>query len=95
MNDFTRHDFLSAPPLEDGNDPDPQESAEWHEAFAALLATQGPVRARQMLDALARQARAARIGWQPELATPYLNTIAVDEQPVFPRNHDPDEHSQR
>ena len=84
MNDFTRHDFLSAPPLQDGNDPDPQESAEWHEAFAALLATQGPARARQMLDALARQARAARIGWQPELATPYLNTIAVDEQPVFP-----------
>jgi len=84
MNDFTRHDFLNTLPPQDGIDPDPQESAEWHEAFATLLATQGPARARQMLDALARQARAARIGWQPELATPYLNTIAVDEQPVFP-----------
>ena len=29
-------------------------------------------------------ARQQRIGWQPELCTPYQNTIAVDEQPVFP-----------
>ncbi|RYF77271.1 MAG: alpha-ketoglutarate dehydrogenase, partial [Comamonadaceae bacterium] len=25
-----------------------------------------------------------RLGWQPELATPYANTIGVDQQPVFP-----------
>ena len=37
-----------------------------------------------MLGELARLARTQRIGWQPELSTPYLNTIAVDEQPVFP-----------
>ena len=37
-----------------------------------------------MLDELARLARAQRIGWQPELATPYVNTIAVEAQPVFP-----------
>ena len=65
-------------------DPDPQETAEWLEAFEALVATQGPTRARQMLDALSRSARTQRIGWQPELCTPYVNTIAVDEQPVFP-----------
>ena len=65
-------------------DPDPQETAEWLEAFEALVASQGPSRARQMLDALSRTARAHRIGWQPELCTPYVNTIAVDEQPVFP-----------
>ncbi len=65
-------------------DPDPQETAEWLEAFEALVTSQGPTRARQMLDALSRSARTQRIGWQPELCTPYVNTIAVDEQPVFP-----------
>ena len=65
-------------------DADPQETAEWRDAFLALLTAQGPARARFMLDELAGQARIARVGWQPELATPYVNTIAVDRQPVFP-----------
>ncbi|MEO6973190.1 MAG: pyruvate dehydrogenase (acetyl-transferring), homodimeric type, partial [Rhodoferax sp.] len=65
-------------------DPDPEETAEWREAFLALVASQGTARARQMLDDLARLARAGRIAWQPELSTPYFNTIAVDAQPVFP-----------
>ena len=66
------------------HDADPQETSEWRDAFAALVAAQGPARARFVLDALARQARSQRVGWQPELCTPYQNTIAVDEQPVFP-----------
>ncbi|MGO4392662.1 pyruvate dehydrogenase (acetyl-transferring), homodimeric type [Variovorax sp. M-6] len=66
------------------HDPDPVETAEWREAFVALAEAHGPERARWMLDELARLARARRIGWQPELATPYVNTIAVDDQPVFP-----------
>ena len=65
-------------------DPDPQETQEWREAFEALAAAQGPARARQLLDELSRVARTQRIGWQPELCTPYQNTMAVDEQPVFP-----------
>ncbi|OYY51338.1 MAG: pyruvate dehydrogenase (acetyl-transferring), homodimeric type, partial [Polaromonas sp. 39-63-203] len=65
-------------------DPDPQETQEWREAFEALVATQGPARARQLLNELSRVARTRRIGWQPELCTPYQNTIAVDAQPVFP-----------
>jgi hypothetical protein len=65
-------------------DPDPAETAEWRDAFLALAQTQGPQRARQMLVELARLARQQRIGWQPELATPYVNTIAVEDQPPFP-----------
>ncbi|TAG32376.1 MAG: pyruvate dehydrogenase (acetyl-transferring), homodimeric type, partial [Polaromonas sp.] len=82
MNDTPPHHLLVA----DLSlvDPDPQETAEWREAFEALRASQGPARARHMLEALSRLARVHRIGWQPELCTPYLNTIAVDEQPVFP-----------
>jgi pyruvate dehydrogenase E1 component len=68
----------------DTPDSDPQETAEWQDAFAALLQAQGPQRAQFVLNALARQARTQRVGWQPELATPYINTIGVDEQPVFP-----------
>ena len=65
-------------------DLDPQETAEWRDAFSALVASQGPERARFVLDELARQARTHRVGWQPELCTPYVNTIGVDQQPVFP-----------
>ena len=65
-------------------DPDPVETTEWRSAFTALAEAHGPERARFMLDELARLARAQRIGWQPELSTPYVNTIAVDAQPPFP-----------
>jgi pyruvate dehydrogenase E1 component len=85
MNDLTHTALLAASAATTAQtDPDPQETAEWREAFSALVSTQGSARARQMLGELARQARVQRIGWQPELATPYLNSIDVDEQPVFP-----------
>ncbi len=70
--------------MEMNPDPDPQETAEWHEAFDALIERNGPVRARQILDSLADVARRRRIGWRPALATPYFNTIAVEDQPTYP-----------
>ncbi len=66
------------------HDPDPAETAEWRDAVLALAQSQGPQRAKQMLTELARLARQQRIGWQPELATPYVNTIAAQDQPPFP-----------
>jgi len=77
---------MNAPyePLLHPQDLDPEETAEWREALLALIGTQGPARARQILDELAVVARQQRTGWQPELNTPYMNTIAVDEQPDFP-----------
>jgi pyruvate dehydrogenase E1 component len=65
-------------------DADPRETQEWREAFEALIASQGPERARFVLDELARLARARQLGWQPALNTPALNTIAAQDQPVFP-----------
>ncbi|WP_338847300.1 alpha-ketoglutarate dehydrogenase [Massilia sp. W12] len=65
-------------------DPDPQESAEWREAFASLLASAGPARARQILDMLAAQAHAARLDWQAARNTPYCNTVAAEQQAPFP-----------
>ncbi|MES2509444.1 MAG: alpha-ketoglutarate dehydrogenase [Pseudomonadota bacterium] len=87
MNDTTPLHLLHAAEASstmNQHDPDPQETAEWREAFEALVATQGPARARQMLDELSRVARAQRTGWQPDLSTPYVNSIHVNEQPVFP-----------
>ncbi len=60
------------------------ESAEWREGFLSLLEASGPQRAAQILAELALLAGAKRVPWRPELNTPYVNTIAVDEQPVFP-----------
>jgi pyruvate dehydrogenase E1 component len=65
-------------------DTDPQETAEWREALGALIASAGPERARFLLDTLAAEAQAAGVQWRPELTTPYVNTVRVDEQPPFP-----------
>jgi len=64
-------------------DQDPQETAEWRDALATLIQTQGPERARFMLDELVRLSAQQRVGWKPSLATPYVNTIDVRDQPVF------------
>ena len=44
----------------------------------------GPQRVREIMEALAAQARDPKIGWRPALGTPYVNTIAADRQPPFP-----------
>ncbi len=66
------------------NDLDPTETAEWRDAFISLVAQHGQERARFVLDSLVRLAHSTQVGWQPELVTPYVNTIAVDAQPPFP-----------
>jgi pyruvate dehydrogenase E1 component len=76
------HHLLQA--TEASTDTDPQETAEWRDAFAALVAAQGSERARFVLDELVRAAHIAQVQWKPELATPYVNTIHVSQQGVFP-----------
>ncbi|ABM40166.1 2-oxo-acid dehydrogenase E1 subunit, homodimeric type (plasmid) [Polaromonas naphthalenivorans CJ2] len=72
--------FRSVEPV----DPDPAESAEWRDALMSLLQASGPGRTRQILDMLDAMSRDPKIAWQPARGTPYVNTIAVDQQPVFP-----------
>ncbi len=71
-------------PTSSAPDADPAETLEWRDAFLSMVSVHGPERARQILDELARLARLERIGWQPELNTPYVNSIAVQDQPPFP-----------
>ena len=70
--------------LLDPIDPDPIESAEWRDALVSLLASGGAHRVRQILDLLSAIGRDPQIGWQPVRGTPYVNTITVERQPVFP-----------
>jgi pyruvate dehydrogenase E1 component len=65
-------------------DTDAQETQEWKQSLLAVLEAAGPERAKFLLDELVRTANSAQVGWRPELSTPYVNTISVDQQPVFP-----------
>src|SRR5438132_1991118 len=67
-----------------GVDDDPQETEEWLQALDAVLAAGGTPRARHILNTLMAHARARRLDWTPEFTTSYVNSIAVEDQQVFP-----------
>jgi pyruvate dehydrogenase E1 component len=84
MTDLSLARHIGAILARAGEDADPAETAEWCEALDALTAAHGPARARFLLDALLAHARRRGVHWQPSLMTPYVNTIALEEQPPFP-----------
>ncbi|MGH2670563.1 MAG: pyruvate dehydrogenase (acetyl-transferring), homodimeric type, partial [bacterium] len=65
-------------------DPDPQETAEWLEAFDQILDDRGPTRATQLLEALNKRARLSGVDVPIQLNTPYVNTIPVEEEVPYP-----------
>jgi pyruvate dehydrogenase E1 component len=65
-------------------DVDPQETAEWLESLEAVLRIQGPERAQFLLDALMDRAQTAGIDGPSSIHTPYLNTVAKDEEVPYP-----------
>ena len=76
---------LFNPPYSPHNtDTDPQETAEWRDAFNAVVMQHGAERAGFLLDQLVALAHQNQLDWSPELVTPYVNTIAVDVQAPFP-----------
>jgi len=81
MSDPSIHQQLAAAAPADS---DPQESAEWRDAFRAVLQAAGPARARELMDMLSSMARDPSVAWQPVRGTPYVNTIPVAQQPPFP-----------
>ncbi|HEU5296598.1 MAG TPA: alpha-ketoglutarate dehydrogenase [Burkholderiaceae bacterium] len=80
MSDDRLYRFLTS----DSGDIDPVETTEWREAFLALVAAHGAERGRFILDQLAVLARSPQVGWSPELVTPYVNSVPVEQQPAFP-----------
>src|SRR4029078_9992876 len=69
-------------------DSDPLETAEWIEALDALIAAEGAERATFLLRRLLQHARTRRVPLPQVLATPYVNTIPLAEQPPYQGNLD-------
>jgi len=82
-NDFKKNALANVVNL-GATDIDPIETDEWREALRALVQREGAARARFILDEMVALARQNRLGWTPNLNTPYVNTIGVDQQPPFP-----------
>src|SRR5258706_7795587 len=63
---------------------DPQEIAEWIEAFDQVLDEGGTRRGTQLLEALSKRAREAGVDVPVQLNTPYMNTIPVEDEVDYP-----------
>jgi pyruvate dehydrogenase E1 component len=64
------------------------ENREWLESLDYVYQHQGPGRVSDLLRRLQAHARHKGIGLRDRANTPYLNTIAVERQPVFPGSRD-------
>ena len=67
-------------------DTDPLETGEWIEALDALIEAEGAERATFLLRRLLQHARTRRVPLPQVLATPYVNTIPLAEQPPYQGN---------
>src|SRR5690606_5004833 len=65
-------------------DPDPEETREWLESFDGLVEHRGPERAAEVVQSLIQHARDEDLHLPDSLATDYINTIAVEQQPEYP-----------
>ena len=75
-------------PEEEVLDVDPLETAEWLESLDAVLRNEGPERARFLIETLIACADRGGVRMPTGITTPYLNTIAVEDQPPYPGNRD-------
>ncbi len=71
-----------------GQDIDPAETAEWLESLRYVLEQKGPERVSYLLSVLEEQAHREGIDLPFTANTPYVNTIPVDKQPVYPGNRE-------
>src|SRR2546429_6548868 len=67
-----------------GADMDAAETREWLEAIDAVVAHDGPDRARELLTRVVERAQHAGTGPIASLNTPYVNTIPPELEPPFP-----------
>ena len=67
-----------------GADVDAAETSEWLEAIDAVVAHDGPDRARQILTRVVERAQHSGTGPIASLNTPYVNTIPVEREAKLP-----------
>ena len=72
----------------DAADIDPQETEDWLASLDSVLEASGPERMQYLLQALIAQAHLRGVSVPYSATTPYVNTIAHDQQPVFPGNRE-------
>ena len=65
-------------------DTDSQETQEWLDALRAVIEREGPERAAFLLEMLASSAHGQGVTWRAPRITPYVNTISLAEQPIYP-----------
>jgi len=70
------------------HDSDPTETSEWLESLEYVLRSKGPDRVKYLLSALEKKARLEGVELPTALNTPYINTIPLDKQPVYPGNRE-------
>ncbi len=75
---------IPAGPLSQLPDPDPQETGDWLESLDAVVRTEGPHRARQLVLRLLDHAGRKGVDVPSVLRTDYVNTIPTDDEPDFP-----------
>nr|WP_233556070.1 pyruvate dehydrogenase (acetyl-transferring), homodimeric type [Galactobacter caseinivorans] len=70
------------------SDRDPEETAEWIESFDGLIESEGTERAQYIMRSLLQRAGAKSVQVPMVTTTDYVNTIPVDQEPVFPGNEE-------
>jgi pyruvate dehydrogenase E1 component len=65
-------------------DIDPEETDEWLQSFASVVEQHGKNRARFIIRRLMSAARQLQVDFPATVSSPYINTIAPEEEPWFP-----------
>ncbi|WP_147916988.1 pyruvate dehydrogenase (acetyl-transferring), homodimeric type [Ruania zhangjianzhongii] len=65
-------------------DIDPDETSEWLESLDGLIDDRGGPRARYILLNMLKRARERQVAVPSAMTTPYVNSIAVEDEPYFP-----------
>ncbi len=65
-------------------DVDPEETREWLHALGSVIQSEGPERAKFLIDMLSSKAREEGIHCEFQRNTRYCNTINVNEEPAMP-----------
>lgn len=67
---------------------DPAETAEWRESLDGVVETHGPGRGREIMTSLLERSRELHLSVPMVPTTDYVNTIASENEPSFPGDHD-------
>ncbi len=70
--------------IDESHDSDPEETAEWLDAFDDLAATHGPERSQFILSELQERARLLGVANTGLPYSAYRNTISLPQQPPYP-----------